>query len=384
MKTRQVLIVILIVIIGSIITLVSSMSYNAGVNFGEANAEDIRSNKTKSIVSDEAKKYTPAKYYTNELIPIKIKSSGRVIAGKIISLSSEVQGKLKSNITLKKGTHFKKGELIYSIQNKDAQLMLAARKSNYLSNWVKCLPDIATDHRDEYDKWNTFFNEINVDQPLPNIPSFNTPKEKNFIISRNLLSEYLNIRSDEYKLSKYMQYAPFNGSIVDSYSDDGAVINPGSPIVKIFRSNQLEIEIPISIKFMKNIKKGSRVSLSNSESEFDGIISRKGEFVNATTQSIPVYVQPTNYDELYFGMYVDAEFEFESLEPVVKIPREAIFGDNQIYTINNDSLLISKTIKIRSKEEKSVIATNINDSTLIATEAIINAKEKMKITPIIE
>ena len=88
MKTRQVLIVILIVIIGLIITLVSSMSYNAGVNFGEANAENIRSNKTKSIVSDEAKKYTPAKYYTNELIPIKIKSSGRVIAGKIISLSS--------------------------------------------------------------------------------------------------------------------------------------------------------------------------------------------------------------------------------------------------------------------------------------------------------
>jgi multidrug efflux pump subunit AcrA (membrane-fusion protein) len=364
--------------------LVSSMSYNAGVNFGEANAEDIRFNKTKSIVSNESKKYTPAKYFTNELIPIKVKSSGRVIAGKIISLSSEVQGKLKSNITLKKGTNFKKGELIYSIQNKDAQLMLAARKSNYLSSWVKCLPDLATDHKEVYDKWNAFFNEINVDQQLPNIPSFTTTKEKNFIISRNLLSEYLNIRSDEFKLSKYMQYAPFNGSIVDSYSDDGAVINPGSPIIKIFRSNQLEIEIPVSIKFMKNIKKGSIVSLTNSDNIFDGVVTRKGEFVNATTQSIPVYVQPTNYDQLYFGMYVDAEFEFESLKPVVKIPREAIFGDNQIYTINNDSLLVSKTIKIRSKEEKSVIATNINDSTLIATEAIINAKEKMKITPITE
>ena len=384
MKTRQVLIIIMIFIIGFIIAIVSSMSYEAGVSFGEANAEQIRSSKTKTITSIETKKYTPAKYFTNKLIPIKVKTSGRVIAGKIINLSSEVQGKLQSNITRIKGTNFKKGELIYSIQNKDAQLMLAARKSNYLSSWVKCLPDLATDHSNEYDKWNTFFKNINVDQPLPNIPDFNTTKEKNFIISRSLLSEYLNIRSDEFKLTKYKQYAPFNGSIVESYSDDGAVINPGSPVIQIFRTNQLEIEIPISVKFMKNIKTGSNVSLFNNEIEFDGIVTRKGEFINANTQSIPVYVKPVNYDELYFGMYLDAEFEFESSKNAIKIPRDAIFFNNQIYIINNDSLLISKTVKIRSKEEKSVIVTNIKDSTLIATEAIVNAKERMKITPIIE
>lgn len=384
MRTRQVLIIILIFIIIFVIAIVSSISYQAGVDYGESNAEEIRAKKSISIDSIESKKYTPAKYFTNELTPIKVKSSGRVIAGKLISLSSEVQGKLQSNIILKKGTKFKKGELLFSIQNKDAQLMLAARKSNYLSSWVKCLPDLATDHSNEYDKWNVFFKSINVDVPLPKIPNFTTAKEKNFIISRNLLAEYLNIRSDEFKLTKYKQYAPFNGSIVESYSDDGAVVNPGSPIIQIFRTNQLEIEIPISLLYMKNIKSGSTVSLSNMDDEFEGTVTRKGEFINASTQSIPIYVKPKNYEQLYFGMYVDATFEFQNSQKAVKLPREAIFGNNLIYTINADSLLKTKTVEIQSKEEKSVIVTNLKDSTLIATEAIVNAKEGMKITPIIE
>ena len=47
----------------------------------------------------------------NERSPIKVKSSGRVIPGKIINISSEVQGVLESGISLKKGSKFKKGDL---------------------------------------------------------------------------------------------------------------------------------------------------------------------------------------------------------------------------------------------------------------------------------
>ncbi|MBM77048.1 MAG: hypothetical protein CL846_01065 [Crocinitomicaceae bacterium] len=384
MKTRQVLIIVLIFIIGCLIFFISSISYEAGVNYGESNAEEIRLKKIKDIDSTETEKYASAKYFTNELIPIKIKSSGRVIAGKIISLSSEVQGKLQSNVNLKKGIKFKQGQLLYSIKNTDAQLMLAARKSNYLSAWVKCLPDLATDHSSQYKKWNNFFNNINVDQPLPKIPKFDNAREKNFIISRNLLSEYLNIKSDEFKLTKYNQYAPFNGSIVESYTDDGAVINPGTPIIQIFRTNQLEIEIPISINYMENIKIGDSLTLNSSGTKFKGIIKRKGEFINPNTQSIPIYIDPLNFDQLFFGMYVDANFNFQASENGIKLPREAIFGNNQIYMINKDSILISKQVEIISKEEKSVIAINIKDSSLIATEAIVNARDGMKITPLIK
>ena len=64
--------------------------------------------------------------------------------------------------------------------------MLAARKSGYLSLWTSVLPDLATDHSEQYDKWYSFFNSIAVDQPLNKFPSFSSAREKNFIISRNI------------------------------------------------------------------------------------------------------------------------------------------------------------------------------------------------------
>ena len=52
----------------------------------------------------------------------------------------------------------------------------------------------------------------------------------------------MSIKSDEFKLSKYFQFAPFTGSIVESYTDKGAIVNPGSPVIQIMRSDELEIE----------------------------------------------------------------------------------------------------------------------------------------------
>ena len=197
-----------------------------------------------------------------------MKSSGRVIPGKIINISSEVQGVLESGISLKKGSKFKKGDLLFKLRDTDIKLMLAAKKSAYLSLIAQNLPDIATDFSQEFDKWNNFFNGINVDQPLDDFPSFNTTREKNFIISRNILAEYLSIKSDEFKLSKYFQFAPFTGSIVESYTDKGAIVNPGSPVIQIMRSDELEIEIPIPLKYMDNIKLGTKVNLFDNSKTF--------------------------------------------------------------------------------------------------------------------
>ena len=76
---------------------------------------------------------------------------------------------------------------------------------------------------------------------------------------------YKNIKSYEYRLTKYKQIAPFNGSIVEAYSDQGAIVNPGGPIIQVMRNDELEIEIPVPVKHMQNIKIGSKVSLYENE-----------------------------------------------------------------------------------------------------------------------
>jgi len=382
MKIRKIIISVILLILIGLLFIVGSISYQSGVNYGETNAEEIRASKIKNVSAVVSSKFVNVEMVSSETYPVMVSGSGRVMAGTMINISSEVQGLLNSPISLKKGTSFKKGDLLFRIRDTDAKLMLAARKSNYLSQWTSVLPDLATDHSEQYDKWYDFFNSIAVDQPLEEFPKFTTSKEKNFIISRKLLAEYLNIKSDEYRLTKYFQVAPFNGSIVEAFIDQGAIVNPGSPVIQIIRDDELEIEIPLAVKYMQKIKIGSPVTLIENDIEFMGKVVRIGNFINAKTQSVPVYVKPINKLPLYYGMYVKAKLELNALEMVSKIPRTAIFGKNKIYTVNKDSTIHSTEINIRSSDDRYYYVDNLKDSIYYLPQPIINAKESFKITPI--
>ena len=384
MKARKFIVYIVLLLIIGLVIMVGSISYQSGVSYGESHAEEIRSSQIKNVSATETERFANIQRVVNENQPVKVSGSGRVMPGTIINISTEVQGVLNSSISLKKGTSFSKGDLLFQIKDIDAKLMLAARKSSYLSLWTSVLPDLATDHSEQYDKWYSFFNSIAVDQPLNKFPSFSSAREKNFIISRNLLAEYLNIKSDEFRLTKYKQIAPFNGSIVEAYSDQGAIVNPGGPIIQVMRNDKLEIEIPVPVKYMQKIKIGSKVSLYENEVCFEGTVLRKGNFINASTQSVPVYVKPSSKHPLYYGMYVQADMEFEDTDLVSKIPRKAVFDKNKIYVLNNDSTIQSVEINIRSSDDKSYYVDNLEDSTFFVAQPILNAKDSIKITPVFQ
>ena len=382
MKIRKIIIIIILFLLSGLLFIVGSISYESGVSYGESNAEEIRASKIKNVSAVVSSKFANVQVVLNKTYPVIVSGSGRVMAGTMINISSEVQGLLNSPISLKKGTSFKKGDLIFKIRDTDAKLSLAARKSNYLSQWTSVLPDLATDHSKQYDKWYNFFNSITVDQPLEEFPNFTTSKEKNFIISRKLLAEYLNIKSDEYRLTKYFQVAPFNGSIVEAYIDQGAIVNPGNPVIQIIRDDELEIEIPLAVKYMQKIKIGNSVTLIENENEFMGEVVRVGNFINANTQSVPVNVKPIDKIPLYYGMYVKAKLELNALELVCKIPRTAIFGENKIYTVDMDSTIHSTKINIRSSDERNYYVDNLKDSIIYLPQPIVNSKDSLKITPI--
>ena len=382
MKIRKIIIIVILLLLSGLLFMVGSISYESGVSYGESNAEEIRASKIKNVSAIVSSKFVNVEMVSNETYPVLVSGSGRVMAGTMINISSEVQGLLNSPIPLKKGTSFKKGDLLFRIRDTDAKLMLAARKSNYLSQWTSVLPDLATDHSKQYDKWYNFFNSIAVDQPLGEFPNFTTSREKNFVISRKLLAEYLNIKSDEYRLTKYFQVAPFNGSIVEAFIDQGAIVNPGSPVIQIIRDDELEIEIALAVKYMQKIKIGSPVTITENEIEFMGKVVRIGNFINANTQSVPVYVKPINKLPLYYGMYVKAKLELNALEKVCKIPRTAIFGENKIYRMEMDSTIHNTEINIRSSDDKYYYVDNLEDSIYYLPQTIVNAKDSIKITPI--
>ena len=348
MNIRKILIIISSVVLLVLFVVVSSLSYNAGKNYGVSNAEAIRTANARSSETHEQQiKSVLVSKVNNSLVKNNISSSGRVVTSNNITILSEVQGVLIGNNKFKKGSEINKGEIIFKVENNDLLLLINSKKSRFMSLISSNLADIKLDFKSEYEKWNDFFNDITMDNNLPLFPKTNSSKEKNYIISRSILAEYLSIKSDEEKLKKYAVLAPFDGIITKSYTDIGGNVNPGSPVVDFIRKGNMEIELTVNASELKFINIGDKVEFIENGQLFFGKIIRKGSFVNQNTQNISIF-STINADAstVYDGMYLDARIKTRGTPNVFKLARRAVFDENKVFVLDSKDKLRIKKVNI--------------------------------------
>ncbi len=384
MNIRKTLIIIVSIVILLLFGLVSSISYNSGMSYGVDNAETIRASKAKAEETHEQLvKSVLVTKITNSQIKNKINSSGRVVSLNNITISSEVQGRLIGVNAFKKGTEIKRGDVIFSVKNTDIKHLIDAKKSRFMSLVSSNLADIKLDYNTEYPKWEIFFNAINIENNLPDFPEMRSAKEKNYIISRSILAEYLSIKSDEEKLSKYTVYAPFDGTITKSYSDIGGNVNPGSPVIDFIRKGKMEIELSVNTSEINFINIGDKVNFIENGNTYKGQVIRKGNFVNSSTQNISVFTSiDVDENSLYNGMYVNATIITKGIDNVCKLPRRSIFKKNKVFIINKNNELKIKEVNIISYQGDDVVVDNLSNNTLIVNEPLVNINEGTIVKPI--
>ena len=376
------------ILVGFAFALIMFMVIYAGFSVGMMSGATAGQNKPLPELTKVAKNATLKTVKVEKVLlqnlPISIKGEGRVGSLKSIKVTSEVQGQVISGINLKMGQTFKKGELLYQLDGKEYGLGLKAKKSNFITMLAGVLADIQQDFPEQYSTWRAFYSSVTPEGNLPEIPASQSSKEKTFIATKGISAEYYNIKSMEEKLRKYAYYAPFNGSVLASYTDKGAIINPGSPIVDIIENGNLEVEIPLSAEAVKVIGIGSLVTLTDKSTnkQYSGRVQRKGSFVNAATQSIPVYVQITTGDDLYNGMYLTAEFAAGNVKDVMIFPKRALINGDFIYEVK-DSLLLKKQISLVHQEDNKVYIKGVETDNLVVIEPLLQVKDSMKVAPVL-
>lgn len=391
MKVRHVLIILTGIFVVFMIGAAYMMGYGSGLSKGEQDAEKIRAERleaakegsfTAIVFGDRDTSFVNvlAKPVLNEIKPIVAAGFGKVISSSMINISSEVQGAINANISLKKGTKFKKGQLLLSINNQDVKMALQARKSGYLTLLTSILPDLKLDYNENFDAWLKFFSSFEVNKPLPPLPETKSFKEKNFVISRNVYSEYYNILSDQERLKKYSIYAPFNGSVLDAFTDDGAITAPGSPMLAVIREGDMEIEVPIGANEIDLVKDAAEVVLYDEiGSVAIGKVNRKGTYINPQTQTVPVFIDIIESTvDLYNGMYLNAEIQCEGTTSMIEIPRKALFNKNEVYVVENGRIFAEK-VDISLYLKNTVLIKGVKDNTVIVLEPILNAKDSMEV-----
>tara|TARA_B100001250_G_scaffold115257_1_gene97645 strand:- start:3001 stop:4161 length:1161 start_codon:yes stop_codon:yes gene_type:complete len=386
MKIRKILIITISILILILFGIVSSISYNTGMKYGVKNAESIRITNAKT---SEAHKQNPksvlVRKVNNSKIKTLINSSGRAVSRNNITISSEVQGRLVGESKFKKGTEINKNEIIFSVKDTDLKLMIESKKSRLISLISSTLADIQLDYDSEYIKWSNFFNAIDLNSELPAFPKTKTTKEKNFITSRSILSEYLSIKSDEERLRKYTVRAPFDGMITKSYSDVGGNVNPGSPVVDFIRKGAMEIELTVNTSEIKFVNIGDVVDFHEDSKKYTGKIIRKGGFVNNNTQNISVFSTiNTNEDILYNGMYLNATITTKGTNNVFKLPRRSIFGGNKVFVVDSDNKLMIEDVNIIAYQNDDIIIGGLENETLVVSEPLVNMSKGTMVKTIIK
>jgi len=308
-----------------------------------------------------------------------IKASGRLSSQSLVDLSAEVSGKiLQGDISLKEGTNFKKCDLLVRIFDEEAKNNLKASKSRFLNSIAGILPDMKIDFTQEYDKWNKFFNDININKELPALPKFNTDKEKIFLASRNILNDYYTIESAQVRLSKYKIYAPFKGTFTNVMMEVGSVANPGTRIATMIKTDNLELEVPVKAEDIYWIKKGDKVKVSTNDGQMTwwGKVVRKSEYVDPASQSIMVYVavEPKKDKPLYQGQYLQAEFSDKIVHQSFEIPRNALFNKNEVYLVE-DGVLKRATVSVLKLGSTTALISGPKENSTIVVEPLINAAE---------
>jgi membrane fusion protein, multidrug efflux system len=106
---------------------------------------------------------------------------GRMVSSNEVMLVAEASVKIQSGqAPLRKGTSFRKGQLMASIYSDEVELAIKARKSHYLTTLSMLLPDIKMDFPDKYETYLQFFNSIEMDKTLPELPEIKDEKLKIF------------------------------------------------------------------------------------------------------------------------------------------------------------------------------------------------------------
>lgn len=315
--------------------------------------------------------------YSDVISPLS--REGRVVSSSEVMLVSEASGKIEQGeVSLRKGTSFKKGQLLASIYKDEVELALKARKSNFLTIISMLLPDIKVDFPEDLDTFHQFFNSINMDKDLPELPAIKNEKLKIYLASQKFLSEYYSIRQDEKRLSRHSLFAPFNGTFTQVNAEVGAFVNSGGQIARMIRTDQLEVEVPVENGQSNWIKIGDKVEVysRNKEKLRYGTVVRKSDFVDATTQSRSIFVKVTasTLDDLLAGEYKLVVFPGQKIENAMELPRSAVFNSNEVFTVV-DGKLNKKTINIIKWNETSLIFNGLEEGAKVVSEPLINVKE---------
>ena len=311
-------------------------------------------------------------------IPIVVPANGNLVAKRRLELFSEVQGVFLNGPKLfKAGQRYRSGETIIRMDASEYYASVQSAKSGLYDLVTSVMPDLRLDYPEIYEKWQSYLNGFDLDEPTPALPEMSSEKERYFISGRGILTNYYNVRNMEQRLSKYTIRAPYSGVLTEALVTEGTLIRSGQKLGEFIDTKVYELEVAISKTYSDLLSLDEEVALMNLDGTktYTGRVSRINERVDQATQTITAFIEVSNPD-LKEGMYLEANLNAKMEQDAIEIDRGLLLENDQIFVVR-DSVLELIPVRPVYYTDKKVVLKDVPDGTAMVSRPVVGAYKGM-------
>lgn len=315
-----------------------------------------------------------------------------------VGITPQVKGRISElSPEMVAGGTFRKGELLFAIEEIDYQLAITLAQSSLAQAELELLrnENLADLARKE---WHALNAESAVE---PNPLVVYEPQLKSARAQRG--AAQANVKQAEINLQRTKVFAPFNCYVRSEQLEIGQFVNAGSPVATVAGLDQIEVTVPLPLNELiwlqvpRNGKKqGSlaKVALQSGGQTFhwQGEITRAlGEIdprnrmarvVVTVDKPFPRQVENNLLHDLLPGMFVEVRLQGEELSDVIAVPRGALHDNDTVWVVDDNNKLHIREVEILRRERDEVlIRSGLDGSERIVLTNLSGAAEGMLLRP---
>ena len=308
-----------------------------------------------------------------------IELTGRVVPLQKISVVAQVQGIAQATRQpFKEGVTFRRGQALVTIDDDDFRYELSAKKSEFLTALARIMSDIKLDYPDHFKTWNAYLAAVDINKPIPEMPEVSDSPLRYFLAANNIFNLYYTLKSQEEKLRDFTIYAPFEGAVTMAQLDAGDLVMPGTKLGEFSRTDIYEVRASLPANELSRLSAGQEIALHSRTTgeQYVATVNRLGKSIDPATQSVAVYLRVRG-EGLREGMYLEGAVASERYPKAVKIDKEVLTREHQVYTIQ-DSVVRLKTVTPVYYRQNTVIVQGLAAGDQIITDPILSPLQGTK------
>lgn len=326
---------------------------------------------------------TPAERRSGAL---RVRGSGTVRPPKEVDLTAEVGGRIvEVSDAFVSGGRFSAGDTLARIDPSDyrsqvRQAQAAVTQARFEVLQAREEVGVA---KEEYER----LRERADDAPAPDSTElgrllFREPQLR--AAEANLESAQAQFETAQTNLARTALVAPFDGRIRTTQANQGSYVGPGTPIARLYSTEQAEVIVPLESRRAALIEglwqssaqqtdapRSATVTLSYGEDEYtwqgyvdrvEGALDEQTRTVNVAVRvDAPYSTRPDSESDdappLAVGSYVSVDIEGRTLDTYYAVPRRAVRNDGTVWTVESDTLLVMQDVDVVQNVDNQAFVT---------------------------